>query len=144
MQRFCLTLLLILACATAVPAASLYDQPPFNEKELQRFIADFPDFRAWCKAQRIQPRPLVDASGKADLAYTPETGAYLEGEGWEPERFLCLFGRVAAGVAMIRNERNDTDPKPLDMPGVSDDELDLVRRHLPELLALPHPQLPQK
>ncbi len=70
MQRFCLTLLLILACATAVPAASLYDQPPFNEKELQRFIADFPDFRAWCKAQRIQPRPLVDASGKADLAYT--------------------------------------------------------------------------
>lgn len=144
MKCLCLSLLLILACAVCAWAGSLYDQPPFSEKELQRFIADFPGFRAWCKAQRIQPRPLVDASGKADLAYTPETGTYLKNGGWEPERFLCLFGRVAAGVAMIQNERSDADPKPLDMPGVSNDELDLVRRHLPELLALRHPQLPQK
>lgn len=144
MKRFCLTLLLILVCATAVSAASLYEQPPFSEKELQRFIADFPPFRAWCKAHGLQPRPQVDATGQADLAYSPETGGYLQAEGWKPERFLCIFGRVAAGVAMIQNERSTSDPKPLDMPGVSGDELDLIRRNLPELLALRHQQLPPK
>ena len=44
------------------------------------------------------------------------------------------MGRAAAAVAIIQQGNAITKTPPIDMPNVSDDELDLVRRHLPTLL----------
>ena len=39
--------LLLLLTVLPASAETLYNQPPFSEKELNQFIADLPRFRAW-------------------------------------------------------------------------------------------------
>lgn len=48
--------------------------------------------------------------------------------------FFCIMGRAAAAVAIIQQGDAITKEPPIEMPNVSDDELDVVRRNLPGLL----------
>ena len=106
--------LLLLLTVLPASAETLYNQPPFSEKELSQFIADLPRFRAWIK--------------------TNNAAGYIEAAGWKPERFFCIMGRAAAAVAIIQQGDAITKEPPVEMPNVSDDELDVVRRNLPGLL----------
>ena len=76
--------LLLLLTVLPASAETLYNQPPFSEKEL--------------------------------------------------ERIFCIMGRAAAAVAIIQQGDAITKEPPIEMPNVSDDELDVVRRNLPGLL----------
>mgnify|MGYP006946971997 CR=1 FL=1 len=117
--------LLLLLTVLPASAETLYNQPPFSEKELNQFIADLPRFRAWIKTNKEKAHPIVNEAGEPDFLYSKNAAGYIEAAGWKPERFFCIMGRAAAAV---------TKEPPVEMPNVSDDELDVVRRNLPGLL----------
>ena len=107
---------------------------PFSEKELNQFIADLPRFRAWIKTNKEKAHPIVNEAGEPDFLYSKNAAGYIEAAGWKPERFFCIMGRAAAAVAIIQQGDAITKEPPIEMPNVSDDELDVVRRNLPGLL----------
>ena len=123
--------LLLLLTVLPASAETLYNQPPFSEKELSQFIADLPRFRAWIKTNKEKAHPIVNEAGEPDFLYSKNAAGYIEAAGWKPERFFCIMGRAAAAVAIIQQGDAITKEPPVEMPNVSDDELDVVRRNLP-------------
>ena len=132
--RLVLAGLLLLLTVLPASAETLYNQPPFSEKELNQFIADLPRFRAWIKTNKEKAHPIVNEAGEPDFLYSKNAAGYIEAAGWKPERFFCIMGRAAAAVAIIQQGDAITKEPPIEMPNVSDDELDVVRRNLPGLL----------
>ncbi len=131
----CLCLALLLVAAPEARAAGFYDQPPFDNAELTRFIDDFPRFRDWTKQKGEAPHPAVGTDGLPGFEYSPATAAEVERMGWKPERFFCIMGRSAAALADI--EEGDAlagANRPADMPQVTPAETELVRRQLASLL----------
>ena len=137
--------LLLLLTVLPASAETLYNQPPFSEKELSQFIADLPRFRAWIKTNKEKAHPIVNEAGEPDFLYSKNAAGYIEAAGWKPERFFCIMGRAAgsttlttssASSAVAITQQGDaiTKEPPVEMPNVSDDELDVVRRNLPGLL----------
>ncbi len=131
--------LFLLLSALPAFAETLYSQPPFSEKELNQFIADLPRFRAWMREHGQTSHPILNEKGEPDFLYSGEAAGYLNTSGWNPERFFCIMGRAAAGVAIIQQGDAISKTPPVEMPNVSNDELDLVRRSLPALLKAVHP-----
>ena len=134
LSRLALSGLLLLLLSLPVLAESLYQQPPFTEAELNQFIDTLPRFREWVKAHKEKTYPIVNASGEPDMLYSDAAAETVRAAGWKPERFFCVMGRSAAAVAIIQQGEAITKTPPIDMPNVSDDELDIVRRNLPSLL----------
>ena len=125
--------LLLLLTVLPASAETLYNQPPFSEKELNQFIADLPRFRAWIKTNKEKAHPIVNEAGEPDFLYSKNAAGYIEAAGWKPERFFCIMGgrrRCRHHPARGRHHEG----APIEMPNVSDDELDVVRRNLPGLL----------
>lgn len=136
-------LLLLLAAFPAI-AETLYNQPPFTEKELNQFIDDLPRFREWVRASKENAHPVLDESGAPDFLYSKNAAGYIAAAGWKPERFFCIMGRSAAAVALIQQGDAIAKNPPMEMPNVSDDELDIVRRNLPTLLKAVRPTSTEK
>lgn len=114
-------------------AVSVYDrQPPVTEKEVVSFVDLLPRFRQWTRDNREEAHP-VRRKGKADFLYSSEAAAWVKKEGWDPRRFFCVMGRMAAAVTILA-EGNDMPARPGDMPAVSKSELDLARVHMGSLL----------
>ena len=88
--------LLLLLTVLPASAETLYNQPPFSEKELNQFIADLPRFRAWIKTNKEKAHPIVNEAGEPDFLYSKNAAGYIEAAGWKPERFFCIMGRAAA------------------------------------------------
>lgn len=131
----CICLALLLLAAPEARAAGFYDQPPFDNAELTRFIDDFPRFRDWAKRVNEAPHPSVGADGLPGFEYSAAATAEVERMGWKPERFFCIMGRSAAALADI--EEGDAlagAKRPADMPQVTPAETELVRRQLASLL----------
>ena len=68
--RFGLACLLLLLTVFPTSAETLYNQPPFSEKELNQFIADLPRFRAWIKTNKEKAHPSVNEAGEPDFLYS--------------------------------------------------------------------------
>ena len=94
--------LLLLLTVLPASAETLYNHPPFSEKELNQFIADLPRFRAWIKTNKEKAHPIVNEAGEPDFLYSKNAAGYIEAAGWKPERFFCIMGRAAAAVAIIQ------------------------------------------
>lgn len=120
--------------AKATPAAdNVYaGQPAVTEKELLTFAEVLPRFRAWARDGHEEAHPVVRA-GKADFLYSPRAAEWVTAQGWQPARFFCVMGRLAAALVIVE-EGNDLGTRPADMPSVSPEELTLARRHLGILL----------
>ena len=118
----------------ATPAtANVYaGQPAVTEKELLAFAEVLPRFRAWARDGHEEAHPVVRA-GKADFLYSPQAAEWVTAQGWQPARFFCVMGRLAAALVIVE-EGNDMGTRPADMPSVSPEELALARRHLGTLL----------
>ena len=85
--------LLLLLTVLPASAETLYNQPPFSEKELNQFIADLPRFRAWIKTNKEKAHPIVNEAGEPDFLYSKNAAGYIEAAGWKPERFFsALWG----------------------------------------------------
>ena len=107
-------------------------QPAVTEKELLAFADLLPRFRAWAREGHEEAHPVVRA-GKADFLYSPKAAEWVTAQGWQPARFFCVMGRLAAALVIVE-EGNDMGTRPADMPSVTNDELELARRHLGTLL----------
>ena len=120
--------------AKAAPAtANVYaGQPAVTEKELLAFAALLPEFRAWARAGQEEAHPVV-RDGKADFLYSPNAAEWVAAKGWQPARFFCVMGRLAAALVIVE-EGNDMGSRPADMPSVTNEELALTRRHIGTLL----------
>jgi hypothetical protein len=119
-----------------VPEPDVYAvQPPYTEKELVKFIENMPHFLAWARVGKVKVRPVVNAAGKPDFAYTLEAAAKAQELGWEPRRFFCLLGRSAAALYLVEEGTDSmNNASPPDMPTVTAAEMALVRKHLASLL----------
>lgn len=119
---------------SARQAATVYDrQPPVTEKELLSFLDVLPHFRAWAKAGNEEAHPVL-RNGKADFMYSPKAAAWVQEQGWNPVRFFCVMGRMAAALAIVEEGNDMTGVRSSDMPEVTEGELALVRRHLGTML----------
>lgn len=114
-------------------ALSVYEkQPPVTEKELLRFLDVLPQFRAWARAGNEEAHPIL-RNNKADFLYSPQAAAWVQQRNWDPVRFFCVMGRMAAALAIVE-EGNEMGARSRDMPDVTDDELALARKHLGSIL----------
>lgn len=134
LSRLAFSGLLFLLLSLPALADGLYQQPPFTETELHQFIDTLPRFREWVKANKEKAHPIVNDNGEPDMLYSDAAAETVRNAGWKPERFFCVMGRSAAAVAIIQQGEAIIKTPPVDMPNVSDDELDIVRRNLPSLL----------
>lgn len=115
-------------------AATVYaGQPAVTEKEVLAFAEILPRFRAWARDGREEAHPVV-RGGKADFLYSPRAAEWVAGQGWQPERFFCVMGRLAAALVIVEEGNDMRGTRPADMPSVTPEELALVRRHLGILL----------
>ena len=122
------------AAKTTAPAADVYAQDAYTEKELVSFMESMPHFLAWVRKSKAKVHPVVNAGGRPDFAYTPEAAAKAQELGWEPRRFFCLLGRTAAALYLVGEGTDLLHTLPPDMPAVTEAEMSLVRKHLAALL----------
>lgn len=115
-------------------ASTVYEkQPPVTDKELLNFLEALPQFRAWAKANNEEAHPTLN-DGKADFMYSPQAAAWVQQHGWDPVRFFCVMGRMAAALAIVEEGNDMTGVRSKDMPEVTEGELALARRHLGTML----------
>ncbi|MDR1857599.1 MAG: hypothetical protein LBR22_10690 [Desulfovibrio sp.] len=120
--------------APAPAATNVYDgQPPVTEKELGAFLQTLPAFRVWARENREEAGP-VDAGGKPDFQYSAAAGQWVKDHGWDPRRFFCVMGRMAAALVIVEEGNDMGRNRPRDMPEVRDEELDLTRRNIGSIL----------
>lgn len=84
--------LLLLLTVLPASAETLYNQPPFSEKELNQFIADLPRFRAWIKTNKEKAHPIVNEAGEPDFLYSKNAAGYIEAAAGNRNAFSALWG----------------------------------------------------
>lgn len=113
-------------------APNVYDrQTVVTEKELLAFLDVLPQFRAWARAAHEEAHPVL-RHGRADFLYSEQAAAWVRAKNWEPARFFCVMGRMAAALALVAD--GDEAVRARDMPAVAAEEMALARRHLGSLL----------
>ena len=116
-----------------IPSTVYEKQPPVTDKELLNFLDVLPQFRSWAKANNEEAHPTLN-NGKADFMYSPQAAAWVQQHGWDPVRFFCVMGRMAAALAIVEEGNDMTGVRSKDMPEVTESELALARRHLGTML----------
>ncbi|MFT3957569.1 MAG: serine/threonine protein phosphatase [Desulfovibrio sp.] len=108
-------------------------QPPVTDKELLDFLELLPQFRAWAKGNNEEAHPIM-RNNKADFLYSPNAAAWVQAHNWNPVRFFCVMGRMAAALSIVEEGNDMSGARSKDMPEVSEGELALARRHLGTML----------
>ena len=122
------------AASTASSTVNVYEkQPPVTDKELLDFLELLPQFRTWAKGNNEEAHPIL-RNGKADFLYSPNAAAWVQAHKWNPVRFFCVMGRMAAALSIVEEGNDMTGARSKDMPEVSEGELALARRHLGTML----------
>ncbi|MBQ7586178.1 MAG: serine/threonine protein phosphatase [Desulfovibrionaceae bacterium] len=116
-----------------VPATVYDQQPPTTEKELLKFLDLLPRFRAWARANREEAHPSLK-NNKPDFIYSEKAAAWVKTNGFEPRRFFCVMGRMAAALVIVEEGYDTKGTRPPDMPTVTESETTLARKHLGKML----------
>ncbi len=128
--------------APAKPGATVYDnQPNVTEPELNEFVLLLPQFRSWARKNREEAHPVLK-QGKPDFQFSESAAKWVREHNFDPARFFCIMGKMAAGLVIVEEGNDLKGTRPPDMPEVTGPELELVRRHLGELLAAGGPPQP--
>ncbi len=118
------------------------NQPPVTEKELAPFMELLPRFRIWASKNGEEAHPIVSDNGEPDFLYSANAAQWVSSQNFEPSRFFCIMGRLAAGLVIVEEGNDYKGTRPADMPAVDPQEIALVRRHLGELLSAGGPPKP--
>lgn len=119
--------------AASSTVLTVYDkQGDVTEKELLTFLDLLPQFRRWAHASQEEAHPVL-RRGKADFLYSDRAAQWVTDHGWDPRRFFCVMGRMAAALVLVEEGGNEM-ARPKDMPPVSKAELELARKHLGSIL----------
>jgi hypothetical protein len=89
---------LLLSTTLSFPARAKKEQKPATGKEMDKLIADWPDFSRWC-AERT--KKIENAENPAEIFATVNNNdldAFLSRKGWEPDRFRYVTGVCSAGT----------------------------------------------
>lgn len=130
---------------TPANGSTVYDgQPPVADAEVRAFVELLPLFRDWARKNGEEAHPVVNREGKPDFLYSPAAARWVENHKFEPRRFFCVMGRMAAGMVVVEEGNDFNGTRPADMPSVSSQEINLVRKHLGELLSAGGPPQPLK
>lgn len=117
------------------PGATVYEgQAPVTEAELKAFIVLLPRFRLWARRNHEEAHPIVNRQGQADFLYSAKAAQWVKDNNFNPVRFFCVMGRMAACLVIIEEGNDLQSNRPGDMPQVDQTEINLARRHLGELL----------
>ncbi|MBO4369427.1 MAG: serine/threonine protein phosphatase [Desulfovibrio sp.] len=113
---------------------TVYDnQAQTTEKELLAFLQILPNFRSWARSHHEEAHPSL-TNGKPDFLYSQNAANWIKAQGWEPRRFFCVMGRMAAALVVVAEGNDLKGTRPADMPAVSDTETELAHRHLGRML----------
>ena len=124
---------------------TVYDnQPPVTEREINAFVAILPSFRAWARQNGENAHPTLNSNGKPDFLYSVNAAKWVREHEFDPPRFFCIMGRMAAGMVIVEEGNDFKGTRPVDMPSVDKDELGLVRKHMKSLLRAGGPAQPIK
>lgn len=124
---------------------SVYDQQPvISEQEVKSFIILLPQFRSWTRENGEEAHPILSKNGKPDFLYSRNASDWVLAHNFEPRRFFCVMGKMAAAMVIVEEGNDYKGTRPADMPPVSTEELDLARKYLGELLSASGPPLPLK
>ncbi len=118
------------------------NQPPVTEKEVSSFIEILPRFRIWARKNGEEAHPVVSINGQPDFLYSDNAAKWIASQNFDPPRFFCIMGRLAAGLVIVEEGNDYKGTRPADMPPVDPQEVRLVRKHLGELLAVSGPPGP--
>lgn len=118
------------------------NQPPVTEKELGPFMELLPRFRVWASKNGEEAHPVVGDNGEPDFIYSANAAKWVSSQNFEPSRFFCIMGRLAAGLVIVEEGNDHMGTRPADMPAVDPQEIALVRKHLGELLTVGGPPKP--
>lgn len=125
------------AKAKSAPVAAeknVYEgEAPTSAQELDSFLGVLPRFRAWARENGEQVHPALK-NGKADFVYSRKAAAWVREHGWQPKRFFCVMGRMAAAMVIVEEGNDLGATRPSDMPNITQSELDLARKNLGSLL----------
>lgn len=125
--------------------SSVYDlQPVITEKEVKTFIALLPQFRLWTRQNGEEAHPVLSKNGKPDFLYSQNAANWVLAHNFEPRRFFCVMGKMAAAMVIVEEGNDYKGTRPADMPPVATEELDLARKYQGELLTASGPPLPLK
>lgn len=129
----------------AARRATVYDnQPPVTEREINAFVAVLPGFRAWARQNGEQAHPVLNAEGEPDFAFSGKAASWVREHEFEPSRFFCILGRMAAAAVIVEEGNDLPGARPADMPPVAQEEIGLARKHLGSLLRAGAPAQPIK
>ncbi|MBQ7739286.1 MAG: hypothetical protein IJT59_06510 [Desulfovibrionaceae bacterium] len=113
---------------------TVYDnQPPTTEKELLTFLDLLPSFRTWARENHEEAHPYLN-NGRPDFIYSAKAAHWVEKKGFEPRRFFCVMGRMAAALVIVEEGFDTKTSRPKDMPVVTEKETALARKHLGKML----------
>lgn len=123
--------------------ATVYtNQPPVTEKEISSFIEVLPQFRVWARKNGEEAHPIVSSGGQPDFRYSDNVARWVSSHNFDPSRFFCIMGRLAAGLVIVEEGNDIKGTRPADMPSVDPAEISLIRKHLGELLTAGGPPGP--
>lgn len=117
-------------------------QPPVTDADVRQFVILLPQFRAWARQNHEDAHPILAANGKPDFLYSPKAAQWLNEHKFNPARFFCVMGKMAAALVIVEEGNDLQGMRPQDMPAVTPSELDLARRHMGELLKAGGPPQP--
>ncbi len=123
----------LLGAAPAFAKNVYENQAPITDTELVSFIKLLPQFRAWAASSKEVAHPSL-TDGKADFVYSDAAAQWVQTRGFEPKRFFSVMGKAAAALYLISEGAGPDHVKPKDMPHVVQSEIDLVHKHLSQLL----------
>lgn len=119
----------------APPGGTVYDsQPPVRDSEIASFVELLPRFRVWARQNGEEAHPVLTRDGRPDFMYSPQAAQWVREHHFDAARFFCIMGKMAAGLVIVEEGNDFKGTRPRDMPPVDSSELELVRKHLGELL----------
>ncbi len=85
------------------------NQRPFNERELNAFIADWPEFVTWTRSKGENLNRIHSPTELAASKHYFDMQRFLERINWKPKRFFYILNHVGKGLAMLQTENVDPE-----------------------------------
>lgn len=105
------TLIAVLALFLLLPsaAASAQSEKPLTERELEKFIADWPAVVEWFESKGRQLDSASAANAAAALFVGNDYAAFIRRKGWAEDRFAHVAGTVFWLTAYVGFEKQNPD-----------------------------------
>jgi hypothetical protein len=100
---------LIAALSPAMAGAQSVAPAPMSERELSKFIQDWPAVVQWLEAKGKQFDADAPGAAMAALFMGADFEAFLKGKGWTSERFSYVVGTATALLGYVYMERQNPE-----------------------------------